>query len=187
MADEARNWLEGLMASPRESLLLAAALLGAVTSLDALTSWELGFAAFYVLPLLLATWAKGVRWGILVAFLCAGIWYTVDRISGHPYSQEFFRIWDGLNHLLAYLVVAVITGILRGTLLKERALRKDLRDSLEEIEELEGLLPVCAWCKRVRDDEGYWQEVAAFLQAKGRRRVTHGICPECGKTLKEQI
>lgn len=50
---------------------------------------------------------------------------------------------------------------------------------LREIEQLRAILPVCAWCKRIRDDEGAWNDVAHYVALHAGRAVTHGICPQC--------
>ncbi len=52
-----------------------------------------------------------------------------------------------------------------------------------EIKQLERLLPVCAWCKKIRSDEGYWQEIASYVKAQGLGHVTHGICQGCAAKL----
>lgn len=54
-----------------------------------------------------------------------------------------------------------------------------LEEALGEVRELRGLLPVCAWCHQVRDDEGYWSRVDSFLEKHTRAQVTYGICPSC--------
>jgi PAS domain S-box-containing protein len=61
-----------------------------------------------------------------------------------------------------------------------------------QIEQLQRLLPVCAWCKKVRDDEGYWEELGSYLKSQSLGTVTHGICDEClkletGKALKRAL
>jgi len=128
----------GMGQSPRLILLLALAILGAVTSVDVLTPYEFGFSAFYVLPVLIATWGVGQARGLAMALLAAGLWYGVDLTSGHPYSKEFYRIWDAFNHLLSYALVAVVTGKLRTVYLREQRLGKD------EARNLEGAVPVGA-------------------------------------------
>ena len=47
------------------------------------------------------------------------------------------------------------------------------------MKELSGLLPICAWCKKVRDDRSYWSSVDAYLTRHLDVQITHGICPEC--------
>lgn len=49
----------------------------------------------------------------------------------------------------------------------------------QEINTLSGLLPICAWCKKVRDDGGYWKQIETYLQTRTQTRFSHGVCPEC--------
>jgi PAS domain S-box-containing protein len=58
-------------------------------------------------------------------------------------------------------------------------LLKRLQASLEQIKSLEGLLPVCAWCHRIRDEEGGWDEVERYIEKHTRAEFTHSICPDC--------
>jgi PAS domain S-box-containing protein len=63
----------------------------------------------------------------------------------------------------------------------------ELRQALAEIRTLRGLLPICAWCKKIRDDKDYWHSVEDFLTANTHARLSHGMCPECyERVLKEQ-
>jgi len=59
----------------------------------------------------------------------------------------------------------------------------ELKSALEEVRLLSGLLPICAWCKKVRDDSGYWEEVSAFFRRRAKVKFTHGMCPECEASL----
>jgi hypothetical protein len=54
-----------------------------------------------------------------------------------------------------------------------------LRQALSEVKALSGLLPICAACKRVRDDQGYWQQVEDYIRSRSEAEFTHSICPEC--------
>ncbi len=60
---------------------------------------------------------------------------------------------------------------------------KKLRQALDEVKTLKGLLPICAKCKKVRDDEGYWQSVEKYISKKTDAKFTHSICPDCLKDL----
>lgn len=55
----------------------------------------------------------------------------------------------------------------------------ELQAALAEVKTLSGLLPVCGWCKKVRDDSGYWDSVEGYLKKSSGKDVTHGICPDC--------
>jgi PAS domain S-box-containing protein len=63
---------------------------------------------------------------------------------------------------------------------------RELEDALSKLSTLSGLLPICAWCKKIRDDGGYWQQVDAYIAEHSNAEFTHGICPECAEKLKEE-
>ena len=54
-----------------------------------------------------------------------------------------------------------------------------LRDALADVKKLQGMLPICASCKKVRDDDGYWQQIELYISEHSDAKITHGICPEC--------
>ena len=60
----------------------------------------------------------------------------------------------------------------------------ELNRSRREIHELRDLLPVCAWCHRVREDDGYWQSMERYVASHGGPKTTHGICPDCIEKIK---
>lgn len=64
-------------------------------------------------------------------------------------------------------------------LLELRRVSARMAEVLDKIRTLHGLLPICAWCKRIRDDQGYWQQVEAYVHEHTGADFTHGICPEC--------
>jgi len=64
-------------------------------------------------------------------------------------------------------------------LLELRRTSAHLAEALEKVKTLHGLLPICAWCKRIRDDQGYWNQVEAYIHVQTGVDFTHGICPEC--------
>ena len=64
---------------------------------------------------------------------------------------------------------------------------KDLLDALANIKQLSGLLPICASCKQIRDDSGYWQGVEMYITEHSNAEFSHGICPECEKKAYEEL
>jgi sigma-B regulation protein RsbU (phosphoserine phosphatase) len=56
---------------------------------------------------------------------------------------------------------------------------QELELALGEVKQLSGLLPICAYCKSVRDDQNYWQRVETYITANSNARFSHGICPTC--------
>ena len=60
---------------------------------------------------------------------------------------------------------------------------KELKKALETIKTLRGIIPICANCKKIRDDKGYWNQIEAYVRDHSEAEFSHGICPECAKKL----
>ncbi|MBX9622599.1 MAG: hypothetical protein K2X82_02180, partial [Gemmataceae bacterium] len=56
---------------------------------------------------------------------------------------------------------------------------RELEEALAQVKQLQALLPICAYCKKIRDDANYWQQVDSYLVNHSGIRFTHGICPDC--------
>ena len=59
----------------------------------------------------------------------------------------------------------------------------ELQEALANVKTLRGLLPICASCKKIRDDGGYWSQIETYLRAHSEAEFSHGICPECARQL----
>lgn len=67
---------------------------------------------------------------------------------------------------------------------KEReTLIKDLQKALKDIKTLSGLIPICAKCKKIRDDKGYWNSLENYIETHTDGQFSHGLCPECAEEL----
>ncbi len=56
---------------------------------------------------------------------------------------------------------------------------RDLEEALAHVKQLRGLLPICAYCKKVRDDRDYWEQIETYVTRHSDAQFSHGICPEC--------
>ncbi len=66
--------------------------------------------------------------------------------------------------------------------------RKELEIALEEVKTLKGLLPICSYCKKIRNDSDYWQEIETFISAHSKAEFSHSVCPSCyEKYVKPQL
>jgi hypothetical protein len=68
-------------------------------------------------------------------------------------------------------------------IIERRRVEEELRDALAQVKTLTGLLPICANCKKIRDDNGYWSSVEKYISTHSEAEFTHGICPECLERL----
>lgn len=88
--------------------------------------------------------------------------------------QELLQLAGDVE--VSVFMVALFVGLLAAHLALRNA---DLRRALDEVQELSGLLPLCAWCRKVRDGEGYWQQVERYFAARSGVTFTHSICESC--------
>ena len=72
-------------------------------------------------------------------------------------------------------------------LMELRRLNAELQAALAEVKTLSGLLPICASCKKIRDDQGYWQQVEVYIRDHSEVEFSHGICPDCAQKLYSQF
>jgi DNA-binding response OmpR family regulator len=86
-----------------------------------------------------------------------------------------------------YIVKGQVTGNMLGRAIRYAIERKKLLIQLEhstrEINKLRGILPICANCKKIRDDKGYWTQVETYIGDHTGTEFTHGICPECAEKM----
>jgi CheY-like chemotaxis protein len=64
---------------------------------------------------------------------------------------------------------------------------KELEQALAQVQQLQGLLPICCYCKKIRDDGNYWQKVETYLESKADVQFSHGICPDCYEIVAAQL
>lgn len=70
---------------------------------------------------------------------------------------------------------------------EQEILIQQLQDALSRVKKLSGLLPICASCKKIRDDKGYWNQIESYIRAHSDVDFSHGICPECAKRLYPEM
>ncbi len=66
---------------------------------------------------------------------------------------------------------------------RERRLEARVEESLSRIRVLRGLIPICSWCKKIRDDEGFWSQMEVFIREHSEAEFSHGLCPDCEREL----
>jgi DNA-binding response OmpR family regulator len=65
---------------------------------------------------------------------------------------------------------------------------QELEDALKRVKQLQGLLPICSYCKKIRNDRNYWEQVDAYITSHSEAQFSHGVCPDCYEIhLKPQL
>jgi PAS domain S-box-containing protein len=100
-----------------------------------------------------------------------------------PAGKKYFESRSiPLSENIAYALVRDVTDQKRAEIEKENLI-KDLQDALGQVKALKGLLPICSSCKYIRDDQGYWSQIEAYISSHSEAAFSHSICPECVKKL----
>jgi hypothetical protein len=138
----------------------------AILILDYVTGPFIQFPILFVLPVAAATVRNGFKVGAVVAATLPLI-----RLS-------FFLRWElSSSWTLEWIDTAVDVAVLVGISgLVAYVTRQQL-----QIRVLEGMLPICAFCKRIRDEEGHWRQMESYITRRSQARFSHTYCEECVK------
>jgi integral membrane sensor domain MASE1 len=149
---------------------------------------------YLCVPLLVwAAFRFGPRETATATVLLSGIaiWGTLHGLG--PFAGEtpndsllLLQAFIGVTALLAMVFAAVVSERNRMEA-KREAVLLELQHAHEHIKALRGLLPMCASCKKIRDDEGYWDYVENYIHTHSEATITHGLCPDCVKKLYAQL
>ncbi|HNV70514.1 MAG TPA: response regulator [Candidatus Ozemobacteraceae bacterium] len=86
------------------------------------------------------------------------------------------------------LQIAIDVALYKSRLDREKAqLTRDLQQALEKVKLLSGILPICCSCKKIRNDQGYWEQIEVFIRDHSNAEFSHGICDECRRKLYEDV
>ena len=139
----------------------------------------LAFVWFYTTPLIVFFLFGGREGAIWVAGIFVVLfWLLSGDLGPHPHDPALsvrFLVTYGIVSLLAFGLEASRRHYYR-MLVAEKT---SLEEALADVKILSGLLPICAWCKAVRDDQGYWSQIETYVGRHSEAEVSHGMCPGC--------
>lgn len=110
------------------------------------------------------------------ADIVRGLEAGADDYIAKPFDEEELR-------------VRVLVGVRIIELQRKLSQRVDeLTYALQQVKQFTGLLPICSYCKRIRDDQNYWQQVESYISKHSEALFTHGVCPDCfGRVVRPQL
>jgi hypothetical protein len=109
----------------------------------------------------------------------------IDAFDGQKKTILNFTapVLDDKGQIEAAIVVnRDVTELKRAEAEREKLIQ-ELRKALSEVKRLSGMLPICASCKKIRDDKGYWTQIEAYIRDHSEAEFSHSVCPECAKKL----
>lgn len=105
-----------------------------------------------------------------------GIEAGADDYLTKPYDHDELRVRVQVGARIVELQIKLAARV------------SELEVALEHVKQLQGILPICSYCKKIRDDQDYWQTVESYVSARSEAEFSHGICPACYETtVKAQI
>ena len=166
-------------------LVIALVILIAIVVLQDVTGTHVTMAPFYLVPIALVTLRSSRTAGLLTSIVCGVMWISMDvRTPGYLFL--WLDAWNNLLRVGVFVSSALLLSRLKGDMIREMKLNAELQAALAEVHQLSGLLPICAWCKRIRDDDGNWQQIESYITVHSEADFTHGICPECAREHQRQ-
>jgi hypothetical protein len=106
----------------------------------------------------------------IVVYMVSAQYDVLERVAEFSARHERLEIDE-------FIVVAIFLVVILTVLLLWK--NKMLQESLSEIEQLRGIIPICSECKNIRSDKGYWHRVEDYIEGHTDVTFSHGTCPEC--------
>ena len=129
------------------------------------------FPFLFILPVVLASWYNGRWWGFAFAL-------------GLPLIRLYFSsiLWDvpwtmlevGINAVIRISVLLLIAYLVDRAAIQNRTLT-------HEVQVLTGLLPICSFCKKIRNEDNTWERLELYISNHSEAQFSHGVCPECAR------
>lgn len=180
------DFISKMYASQSRVVMVCACLSLFLFALDVLTPQGVTIGLFYIAVILLSLWAKPLKVTVAFAVASTGLILIGMELShpGPPVRYEY------LNRLLAIAVIwsTTIISLHRKRLIVENAKAlHDRAEALMHVKRLQGMLPICASCKKIRNDKGYWTEIESYLSMHTDAEFSHGLCPDCIRKLYPEM
>jgi len=142
------------------------ALAGGLIAVEFSTGSWVQFPIAFVIPVVLASWFCAPPLGYRLAVAMPVVRFGLAYCWGRPVDVEHALVNGAIR--IAVLVFVAYLATQAGRLARE-------------VRVLRGLLPVCAYCKKIRDKEDRWQPIESYISQRSEARFSHGICPTCAQ------
>jgi hypothetical protein len=148
--------------------------------LDSTTSEEYELFVLYFIPVAVATWYCGKPAGLFVSVMSALTWFESDIFASHTNSIAVAS-WDTFERLASFMALSLALSLVKNELMREKKLNGDLSEAMKQIRQLQGILPMCSFCRRIRDPKQHWVPFETYIAEHSDAKVSHGLCPTCYK------
>lgn len=147
--------------------------------LDYVTGVQVSLVGFYFLNVAFIAWCCGRRAGLVASFFGALLWWWIDQFGAPRYPSPLFGIWNASMRVLLFSVGSIACAELRKALDEKQQIITELREALNQVKTLSGILPTCPCCHRVRVEKGSWEKLETYVRLKSKIEFVSSICPDC--------
>jgi hypothetical protein len=147
--------------------VLCIGLAGVLIAIDWVTGPNVELAITYIFPVAGAAWYAGARWGYVLALALTFARLLLGLSWHEPGGPSISLLNFGIELLGLTVIVAIAARASQALRLKR------------QVRALSGLLPICAFCKRIRIAEGRWQQIESYVASHSEADFTHTYCPDC--------
>ena len=154
---------------------------------DWFTGYRFNFYIFYFIPIAFASWYTGKISTYAITVASAVSWFLCDLFTNPLHPEFVLSLWNVLVTVASFMVLAFALSEFRREYIREQELNAKLLEAMTHIKQLRELLPICANCKKIRNDNGYWEQVETYFQENSDIAFTHSFCPECVRKLYPEV
>lgn len=158
--------LDASLRRPTTYVLMTAGIL----LLDFLTGRYLMFPILFIVPVACAAWFYSVRWAYGLAVILPVGRFCIAAFVEIPFPLGFVAV-NALIRMVVLLFVAFLVA----------RVARQTRNLHREVRLLEGILPICMYCKRIRDEHQSWQQLEVYISERSDTSFSHGLCPDCAR------
>jgi hypothetical protein len=169
---EVREYLNRLPGSSFIPLGFGLVLL--VGSIDYWTGKEINLLFLYLAPVTLIAWFMSRRDGLIISVISVIASFAVESLIGHFYSEPVFLYWNASLRLASFMIVAIILSSMKFSFEENAKLILEIQIALAKTNTFTSRNPICAWCQKVRNEEGRWQGFNSYVKERSIIEVTHG-------------
>lgn len=133
----------------------------------------------YILVILISLWSDRKNLAIYMAIIASAL--TIIGYFTSPAGGELWMVIN--NRALAIFAIWIVTILS----VQRKNIYQEKEKALSDVKVLSGFIPICASCKNIRDEKGYWNQIEAYIRDNSEADFSHGICPDCAKKLYPEI
>ena len=162
--------------------IVCAGMMAVIFVFDLFVPLGVSVGVLYLVAVLLTL--RGPQYKVILVVATVSSLLIVAPFIYKPPVAEMWKVLFNRGISLFVVWVTVILGLQKNKMEQQRkVIFLEREKALQEVRILRGLLPICASCKKIRDDNGYWMQIEGYIKDHSEATFTHSICPDCAKRL----